>query len=169
MIRHGLSSSKGLFTTKAVIIYDSVSKTKMTEKVANIVRDGLKEKGIEADAFLVTNAGSVKVEDYDCFIIGSPTMKWSPTAKTKKFLEGLAGKQLSGKMASSFDTQMKSMFSGNANKKMKAKLTQLGFKTVGTPLQAYVKGGKEGYQLNEGEADRIKAWAISFAEAAGKK
>ena len=33
---------------KVVIVYDSVSKTRMTEKVAVLIQDGLKEKGVEA-------------------------------------------------------------------------------------------------------------------------
>ncbi|MFA5311763.1 MAG: flavodoxin domain-containing protein [Methanomassiliicoccales archaeon] len=155
---------------KVLIVYDSVSKEKMTEKVAGLVRDGLKEGGVEVDSFFVKDAGSVKVEDYDCLIVGTPTMAWKPTDETKKFLGGLEGKQLSGKMASCFDTQMRSFISGNANKAMSEKLAALGFKLVGAPLQSYVAGGKEGYHFKEaGEADKAKAWGKDLAAAVAKK
>jgi flavodoxin len=154
---------------KFVIVYDSVSKTRMTEKVAVLIQDGLKEKGIEAEALHVNHAGGIKIEDYDCLIIGSPTMAWKPTKETVKFLDGLKGKNISGKFAASFDTQMKSFMSGNANKAMEEQLKGLGFKTVGTPLQAYVKGGKDNYQLKDGESEKAKQWAKGLVDAVGKK
>ena len=154
---------------KFVIVYDSVSKTRMTEKVAVLIQDGLKEKGIEAEALQVSHAAGVKMEDYDCLVIGSPTMAWKPTKETARFLDGLKGKKVSGKFAASFDTQMKSMFSGNANKAMEVQLQGLGFKVVSAPLQAYVAGGKNNYHLKDGEEAKIKAWAKGLVEAAGKK
>ena len=47
---------------KFVIVYDSVSKTRVTEKVAVMIQDGLKEKGIEAEALQVSHAGGIKIE-----------------------------------------------------------------------------------------------------------
>jgi flavodoxin len=154
---------------KVVIVYDSVSKTRMTEKVAVLIQDGLKEKGIEAEALHVNHAGGVKIEDYDCLIIGSPTMGWRPTKETMKFLEGLKGKKISGKFAASFDTQMKSFMSGNANKAMQDQLQELGFKIVNAPLLAYVHGGKDNYRLREGESEKAKAWAKGLVDAVGAK
>jgi len=136
-----------------------MSKTKMTEKVAGIVRDGLKEKGNQVDVFKVQDSASLKLEDYDRLIVGSPTMAWKPTEDTRKFLDGLQGKNFAGKSAVSFDTQMKSAISGNANKMMTDKLTKAGFKIMGSPLQAYVKNSKEGYHFLDGEEGRIKEWA----------
>ncbi len=153
---------------KVVIVYDSISKTRMTEKVAVLIQDGLKEKGIEAEALQVNHAGEVKIENYDCLIIGSPTMGWRPTPGTMKFLDGLKGKQTSGKSAVSFDTQMKSFISGNANKAMEAKLRELGFKIAGEPLMAYVHGGKDNYQLRDGESEKVKQWAKGIVDAIGK-
>jgi flavodoxin len=154
---------------KFLIIYDSVSKTRMTEKVAVIIQDGLKEKGIEAEALHVSHAGGIKIEDYDCLIIGSPTMGWRPTKETVKFLNGLKGKNIAGKSAASFDTQMKSFISGNANKAMEAQLKGLGFKMIKEPLLAYVQGGKDKYQLRDGESQKAKEWAKGLADSAGKK
>jgi flavodoxin len=154
---------------KVVIVYDSVSKTRMTEKVAVLIQDGLKEKGVEAEALHVSHAGGVKIEDYDCLIIGSPTMGWRPTKETVRFLDGLKGKQLSGKFAASFDTQMKSFMSGDANKAMQKQLGELGFKVVGAPLLAYVHGGKDKYQLRDGEPEKVKEWAKGLITAVGGK
>jgi flavodoxin len=154
---------------KVVIVYDSVSKTRMTEKVAVLIQDGLKDKGIEAEALHVNHAGGVKIEDYDCLIIGSPTMGWKPTRGTVKFLDGLKGGKMSGKIASSFDTQMKSFMSGNANKAMRKQLEELGFKIVQAPLMAYVHGGKNNYQLRDGEAEKVKEWAKGLVDAFGTK
>jgi flavodoxin len=154
---------------KVVIVYDSVSKARMTEKVAVLIQDGLKEKGVEAEALQVGHAGGVKIEDYDCLIIGSPTMGWRPTKETVKFLDGLKGKQLSGKVAASFDTQMKSIMSGNANKAMQVQLEGLGFKVIGAPLLAYVHGGKDKYQFRDGEEEKVKQWAKGLAAAIGAK
>ncbi len=153
---------------KVVIVYDSVSKTRMTEKVAVLIQDGLKERGIEAEALQVNHAGEVKIEDYDCLIIGSPTMGWRPTQGTMKFLDRLKGHQISGKSAVSFDTQMKSFMSGNANKAMEAKLRELGFRIAREPLMAYVHGGRNDYQLRDGESEKAKEWAKGIVDAIGK-
>ena len=154
---------------KFVIIYDSVSKVRMTEKVAVLIQDGLKEKGITAEALHVSHSSGIKIEDFDCLIIGSPTMAWRPTKDTTKFLDGLKGKNLAGKCAASFDTQMKSVLSGNANKAMESQLKELGFKVIGAPLQAYVEGGRDKYQLRDGESEKAKEWAKNLVEAAKAK
>ncbi len=103
---------------KFVIVYDSVSKTRVTEKVAVMIQDALKEKGIEAEALQVNHASGVRIEDFDCLIVGSPTMGWRPTKETMNFLDGLKGKVSANQCAASFDTQMKVFISGNANKAM---------------------------------------------------
>ncbi len=154
---------------KVVIVYDSVSKTRMTEKVAVLIQDGLKEKGVEAEALHVSHAGGVKIEDYDCLVIGSPTMGWRPTKETSRFLDGLKGGKMAGKVAASFDTQMKSFMSGNANKGMQKQLGELGLKIVQAPLMAYVQGGRNNYQLRDGEAEKVKEWAKGLVEAFGQK
>jgi len=154
---------------KFVIVYDSVSKVRMTEKVAVLIQDGLKEKGIEAEALQVSHSAGVKMEDFDCLIIGSPTMAWRPTKDTVKFLDGLKGKNLAGKYAASFDTQMKSFMSGNANKGMQKQLSELGFRIVQAPLMAYVQGGKNNYQLRDGEAEKVNQWAKGLVDAFGQK
>jgi flavodoxin len=154
---------------KFVIVYDSVSKTRVTEKVAVMIQDALKEKGIEAEALQVNHAGGIKIEDYDCLIVGSPTMGWRPTKETMTFLDALKGKATSAKYAASFDTQMKSFISGNANKAMGQKLTEIGFKIAQPPLQAYVHGGKDKYTLRDGESEKVKEWAKGISDSVSNK
>ena len=154
---------------KFVIVYDSISKARMTEKVAVMIQDGLKEKGIEAEALQVSHSAGIKIEDIDCLIIGSPTMAWRPTKDTVKFLEGLKGKNLTGKCAACFDTQMRSFVSGNANKALGSQLKELGFKVIGVPLQAYVKGGRDNYHLLDGESEKAKEWGKGLVDAAKPK
>lgn len=153
---------------KFVIVYDSVSKTRVTEKVAVMIQDALKEQGIEAEALQVNHAAGVKIEDFDCLIVGSPTMAWKPTKETMNFLDGLKGKVTPAKFAASFDTQMKSFISGNANKAMGEKLAEIGFKIAQPPLLAYVQGGKDKYQLRDGEGAKAKEWAKGLTEAVKK-
>jgi flavodoxin len=154
---------------KFVIVYDSVSKTRVTEKVAVMIQDALKEKGIEAEALQVNHAGAIKIEDFDCLIIGSPTMAWKPTKETMRFLDGLKGKVTSPKYAASFDTQMKLIISGNATKAMGEKLAEIGFKIAQPPLLAYVQGGKDKYRLRDGEQEKIKRWAKGVSDAVSNK
>ena len=110
-----------------------------------------------------------RLEDYDCLVIGSPTMGWRPTKETSRFLDGLKGGKVTGKVAASFDTQMKSFMSGNANKGMQKQLGELGLKIVQAPLMAYVQGGRNNYQLRDGEAEKVKEWAKGLVEAFGQK
>jgi flavodoxin len=154
---------------KFVIVYDSVSKTRVTEKVAVMIQDALKEKGIDAEALQVNHASGVRIEDFDCLIVGSPTMGWRPTKETMNFLDGLKGKVSANQCAASFDTQMKLFISGNANKAMGQKLTEIGFKIAQPPLLAYVHGGKDNYQLRDGEPEKVKEWAKGIPDSVSKK
>jgi hypothetical protein len=80
----------------------------------------------------------------------------------------LAGKKLSGKKAASFDTQIKSVISGNANKAMEAKLKELGFTIAAPGLQAYVKGKQNPYSLVDGELERAMKWAEDLSTSVSK-
>ena len=64
-------------TVKVLVVYDTVSEAKVTSKVAEAVVEGLKTKGLTVDSFFVEEAGKVKAQDYDCLIVGAPTMRQS--------------------------------------------------------------------------------------------
>jgi flavodoxin len=144
---------------KAIVIYDSVSNAKLTAKVAEAIATSLRGNGMEVSSVPVQSAKHVNVEEYDLLVLGSPTMAWAPTKDTKDFMGSLAGKKLSGKKAASFDTQFKSVISGNANKAMEAKLKELGFTIAAPGLHAYVKGKQNAYYMVDGELERAKKWA----------
>jgi flavorubredoxin len=152
---------------KVLVVYDTVSEAKVTGKVAEAVVEGLKSKGSTVDSFFVEDAGKAKVQDYDCLIVGAPTMAWKPSKRMKGYLAGLKGGSFQGKKAASFDTQMKSMASGNATKHMDKTLQGLGF-TVTTPaLIAYVESKDKRYRLKDGELDKAKVWAQDLAKMLG--
>jgi flavodoxin len=134
----------------------------MTEKVAKIIADSLKEHGAEVDCFFYKEVKPEAVKGYGCIIVGSPTMAWKPTKEIMKFLESLASDSKSGKMAAAFDTQIQMRISGNATKAIEAKLSELGFKLVSPPLISYVEGKTDRYQMKDGEAEKAKAWAADL-------
>jgi flavorubredoxin len=151
---------------KVLVVYDTVSEAKVTGKVAEAVVEGLKSKGSTVDSFFVDDASKVNVQDYDCLIVGAPTMAWKPSKRMKGYLDGLKGGSYQGKKAASFDTQMKSMASGNATKHMDKALQGLGF-MVTPALIAYVESKDKKYRLKEGELDKANAWAQDLANRLG--
>lgn len=148
---------------KVLVVYDSVSSAKITAKVAEAVAAGMKESGASVDSYYIDDASKANIKDYDALVLGAPTMAWRPSAKMKTYLSGLKGQNFPGKVAASFDTQMKSSISGNANKHMDKVLAEAGFK-VGAPLLAYVKSENKQYQLLDGEMEKAKAWGREFAK-----
>ena len=153
----------GGYTMKVLVVYDSVSEAKVTKKVAEAVVESLKAKGHNVDSFFVEEAGKAKVQDYDLLIVGAPTMAWRPSKRMKGYLAGMKGGSFSGKKAASFDTQMKSSFSGDATKHMDKALQSLGFAVQSPSLLAYVVSENKVYKLKEGELERAKAWAVDLA------
>jgi flavodoxin len=71
---------------KVLIVYDSVSVNKNTEKVAEAIRDMLKAKGTGVQSSYVEDVDASTVKDFDCLVVGSPTHAWMETPLIKKFL-----------------------------------------------------------------------------------
>ncbi len=151
---------------KVLIVYDSVSSSKLTAKVADMIAATLRAEGIEVDSVYVKDAGRIAIGGYNCLIVGSPTMAWKPTPETLQFLEGISQKEVSGKLATSFDTRIKSRLSGSATKKMEEGLEKLGFKTAVPSLAAYVEGRRDQMRLKEGELEKARNWANGLAKTA---
>jgi flavodoxin len=150
---------------KVLIIYDTVSPMRVTEKVAQTIDGVLKEMGIEVDSFFVKDIDATTVKNYDCLIAGAPTMAFRVSSEMKRLLDGLPKEGFSGKLAAAFDTQVQSRFSGSAAKGIEGKLKDLGFKLITAPLIAYVEGGRNEWRLKEGELEKAKNWAKTLAEA----
>jgi flavodoxin len=151
---------------KVVIVYDSVSPSKVTALVAETVRGVLKQRGLEVDSFFVEDVGKARVENYDCLLAGAPTMRFRVSSAMRQFLDGLSSKDFSGKLAAAFGTQVQSRFSASAAKGIEGKLKSLGFKIVTAPLIAYVDGSlrENIWSLKAGEPEKVEKWAQGVAE-----
>lgn len=149
---------------RILVVFDSVSPNRNTEKVANTISETLKEKGFEVDCPSVNIIDQTKMKDYDCVLAGSPTMAWSATVPIKKLLD-IDQKEFTGKLAAAFDTRVKSRFSGSAARGIQNTLEKLGFKIVMPSLVAYVEGStrKNDFQLKQGEIEKAKKYAEDLA------
>jgi flavodoxin len=155
---------------KVLIVYDTVSPMKLTAKVAETIGGVLKEKGVEIDSFFVMDVDKAVVKNYDCLLAGAPTMRFRVSTRMRQFLDGLSGKDFSGKLAAAFDTQVQSRFSASAAKGIESKLKGLGFKLVTAPLIVYVEGKlrQNEWRLKEGELEKAENWAQTVAEVLSK-
>ncbi len=155
---------KGEQRMKVLIVFDSVSATMMTAKVAMTITEAIKGQGLDVDCFFYKDISPATVKDCDCLIVGSPTMAWNPTKEIIQFLEDLKNESLSRKLAAAFDTQIQMRISGNATKALESKLKELGFKLVSPPLITYVEGKTDRYQMKEGELEKAKTWAADLVK-----
>ncbi len=154
---------------KILIVYDTVSPMKITAKVAETIGGALRDKGIEVESFFVKDVDQAILKNYDCLIVGAPTMSFRASNGIMQFLNSLPDKDFSGQLAAAFDTQMQMWFSGNAAKGIENKLKKLGFEIVAPPLIAYVEGKINQMQLKDGELEKTKNWAQEVAKAVLKK
>ncbi len=151
---------------RVIIVYDSVSPSKVTACIAQMVHNVLIDKGIEVDSFSVSETDKAVLKDYDDFLVGAPTMGFRASPSIIQFLDGLSREGFSGKPAAAFDTQMQSRLSGSAAKEIEGKLKGLGCKLIAAPLVAYVeREGRETWRLREGEHEKVQKWAQGIAEA----
>jgi len=137
---------------------------KLTKKIAEIIGEVLKKKGVAVDSFFVNDVNAAVVKNYDCLVAGAPTMAFRASVDMRKFLESLPNEDFSGKLAAAFDTQVKSRISGSAVKGIEDKLRKLGFKITSAPLIVYVEGKMNEYHLKEGELEKAKEWTQNIAE-----
>jgi len=150
---------------KVLVVYDSVSPSKITKQVAEILEGALKEKGIEVDTRYFEEIDKAVVAGYDCIIAGAPTMAFRMSKGMGSFLDGLKGIDSKGKRGTGFDTQI-ARFSGNAAKGIQNKLEDLGFNIFKPHLVVYVEGKEKGtWQFKPGESEKAKAWAQEAASA----
>lgn len=153
---------------KVLVVYDTVSPMKLTAKVAETIGGVLKDNGIQVDSFYVKDVDKTTVKNYDCLIAGAPTMYFRASSGIIKFLKSLPSKEVSGKLAAAFDTQMQVWFSGSAVKGIEGKLKGLGFRLITAPLITYVEGKTNEMYLKEGELEKTKDWAQTIAEMISK-
>jgi len=75
---------------KVLVVYDTVSASKMTGQVAETMTKTLKENEVDVDSFYVKDVDVAMVKNYDCLIAGAPTMAFRPSMGIMEFLNGLA-------------------------------------------------------------------------------
>jgi flavodoxin len=153
---------------KILIVYDTSSANRNTEKVAKAINDVLKEKGFDVDCSYVKDTNPANVKNYDCVLAGSPTQAFKATKPIMQFLDKFAKNEFSGKLAASFDTQVQSRMSGNAAKGIEKKFKKLGFKIVAAPLVTYVEGKIADVHLKDGEIEKTINRAQEIAKALSK-
>jgi len=150
---------------RILIVYDTGSVNRNTERVAKAMSGVLKEKGFDVDCLYVKDVDLAGVKNYDCVLAGSPTHVLRATRLIMRFLDRFAKDEFSGKLAVAFDTQLQGRITGNAAMGIKKKLEKLGFKMVMPPLVTYVEGEMNEMQLKEGEVEKTKKYAEDLAEA----
>jgi len=148
---------------KILVVYDTVSVKRNTEKVAQAIGDVLKEKGFEVDCLYINDVDPARVKNYDCILVGAPTQAFRMTVPIAQFLDKLPQDGFSGKLAAAFDTQLQSRLSGSAAKGIEKKLERLGFKIVTSALVTYVEGKMTEVHLKEGELEKTKKFAEDLA------
>lgn len=85
---------------KLVIIYGTGSHN--TERMAAAIEEGAKAESIETLLKNVSNADIADLEDLDALAIGSPNYNHAMMPTVRKFLNNLAGIDLSGKIGLAF-------------------------------------------------------------------
>jgi flavodoxin len=148
---------------KVLVVYDTGSVNRNTERVAKAMREVLKAKGFDVDCYYVKDVGPASVKNYDFVLAGGPTQWMKATGSITQFLERFAKDEFSGKLAAAFDTQLQAPLSGNAAKGIEKKLKKLGFKIVMPPLVTYVEGKMNDMRLKEGEIEKAKKYSEDLA------
>jgi len=85
---------------KLVIIYGTGSHN--TEKMAEAIEEGARAEGIETVRKNVSMANKSDISDADAIAIGSPNYRDAMMPTVQRFLDGLAGMNLSGKTGLAF-------------------------------------------------------------------
>lgn len=70
---------------KVLIVY--YSKTGNVRKMANVIKEGIEEEGLEVSIKEVRDTKVEELLDYDGIIIGSPTYYGLPAGEIKRFLD----------------------------------------------------------------------------------
>ena len=86
--------------SKLVIIYGTGSHN--TERMAEAIKEGAAAEGIDTLLKNVNDADKSDVMEADAIAIGSPNYNHAMMPTVRKFLDGLAGLDLSGKVGLSF-------------------------------------------------------------------
>ena len=101
---------------KAIVVYDT--KFGNTERIAKVLAEGMKERGVKVDCVRVEKVEIDKLTDYDLLAIGGPTHTRNISKPIKGFLERLESVDVRGMNAFAFDTRAKHAFAESAGKRV---------------------------------------------------
>lgn len=148
-----------------LVVYDTQSVNRNTEKVAKTLSEVLKEKGHSVDCFYVKDVDPLRVKDYDAVLAGSPTHVFRATNPITDFLGKFSKGALSGKAGAAFDTQVQGRITGNAAKGIEKRLRKAGCRIVAPPLVVYVEGKIGSMTLKAGELEKVRKYAEDLSHA----
>jgi flavorubredoxin len=150
---------------KVLVVYDTQTPNRCTEKVAKAITGALREGSIEATAASVKAVDLNAIKDYDCIVVGSPTMYRRATKGIAAFLEKLGELDLGGKLTAAFDTQSTEGMGGSATSEIEKKMAELGFRIIVPSLIVKVKKtGEYSYVLEEKELEGAKPFASNISK-----
>ena len=156
---------------KALVVYDTFSANRNTEKIAKVISEEFEKRGIKSEALQVQDVSPEPTGDYDCLVVGGPTHMRRATKEITRFLDTLSRKNSSGKVAAAFDTRMEKRFAGGANGEIEKKLKKLGFKMVIMPAafiverSGEVKDARRSHDLlRNGEVEKAVKFADEIAD-----
>ncbi len=166
---------------KALVVYESMYGN--TARIAEAIGQGLDEGGIETVIDQVDDVDPTAAAGMDLLVVGGPTHAHGMTRDGTReqalrdgkntFEDPTRGHGLrawteqvppgEGRLAAAFDTRMHGpkALTGSAAKGITQRLQQHGFQTVGEPGSFLVTKQST---LEEGEAERARAWAYELAE-----
>jgi flavorubredoxin len=85
---------------KAIIIYET--RKGSTEVLAEAIREGLEQSGVEVLLQRISEVDVAELADYACVVLGSPTYNKDMVQAMKTFLFKLEQSDLKGKVGASF-------------------------------------------------------------------
>lgn len=141
---------------KVLVMYDSIYGN--TERVARLISDGLREKGLEAECRHQSESGEEDFMGKDLWVLGSPTRWGRPTFRFKTLV--LNGVKETGKDHDfvTFDTRYESMHSGAADRLSKL-LTRKGLRMI-LPPEHFIMDGDE---LRQDQEDKARQFGRTIA------
>jgi flavodoxin len=145
---------------KSLVIYDSTSGN--TRRLAEAVADALRARG-EVELLSAHDAPAA-LPAADLVLIGGPTERRTLTDPMARFLDRLAPGSLRGLATAAFDTRLRwpHLLSGSAAEDIAKRLRAAGARLVLRPESFLVSMKPE---LEPGETDRARVWAIGAADA----
>lgn len=141
---------------KVLVMYDSIYGN--TERVARLISEGLREKGLEAECRHQSESGEEDFMGKDLWVLGSPTRWGRPTFRFKTLV--LNGVKETGKDHDfvAFDTRYENMHSGAADR-LSNLLTRKGLRMI-LPPEHFIMDGNELRQDQEEKARQL-GWTIA--------